>query len=61
MTDSSSQIILPSSPPGGQTLPGSDFIAASPWSVFWVASIAVFLVSMDGTMLFAAFSALGPG
>lgn len=33
----------------------------SPWSVFWVASIAVFLVSMDGTMLFAAFSALRAG
>jgi EmrB/QacA subfamily drug resistance transporter len=33
----------------------------SPWPVFWVASIAVFLVSMDGTMLFAAFSALRAG
>jgi EmrB/QacA subfamily drug resistance transporter len=30
----------------------------SPWPVFWVASVAVFLVSMDGTMLFAAFPAL---
>lgn len=29
----------------------------APWPVFWVASIAVFLVSMDSTMLFAAFSA----
>ncbi len=28
---------------------------ASPWPVFWVASIAVFLFSMDSTMLFAAF------
>lgn len=35
--------------------------AASPWPVFWVASVAVFLVSMDGTMLFAAFSALRTG
>ncbi|MDH2432056.1 MFS transporter [Pokkaliibacter sp. MBI-7] len=34
---------------------------ASPWPVFWVASVAVFLVSMDGTMLFAAFSALRAG
>lgn len=34
---------------------------ASPWPVFWVASVAVFLVSMDGTMLFAAFSALQAG
>lgn len=32
-----------------------------PWPVFWVASVAVFLVSMDGTMLFAAFSALRTG
>jgi EmrB/QacA subfamily drug resistance transporter len=32
--------------------------ARTPWPVFWVASIAVFLVSLDTTMLFAAFSAL---
>jgi len=31
---------------------------ASPWPVFWVASVAVFLVSLDSTMLFAAFGAL---
>jgi len=31
---------------------------ASPWPVFWVASIATFLVSLDTTMLFAAFNAL---
>ncbi|MDB4972551.1 MAG: transporter [Myxococcaceae bacterium] len=31
---------------------------SSPWPVFWVASVAVFLVSLDGTMLFAAFRAL---
>lgn len=42
---------LPSMPPS----------TASPWPVFWVASLAVFLVSMDGTMLFAAFSALRAG
>lgn len=30
----------------------------SPWPVFWIASSAVFLVSLDGTMLFAAFAAL---
>jgi len=30
----------------------------SPWPVFWVASIATFLVSLDTTMLFAAFDAL---
>ncbi|MGV2907002.1 MFS transporter [Achromobacter sp. AGC25] len=36
-------------------------VAASPWPVFWVASIAVFLVSLDGTMLYAAFGALRAG
>lgn len=30
----------------------------SPWPIFWIASIAVFLVSLDTTMLFAAFGAL---
>ena len=35
--------------------------ARSPWPVFWVASIAVFLVSLDTTMLYAAFSALRSG
>lgn len=33
----------------------------SPWPVFWVASIAVFLVSLDSTMLYAAFGALRAG
>ena len=31
---------------------------ASPWPIFWIACIAVFLVSLDGTVLFAAFGAL---
>lgn len=31
---------------------------ASPWPVFWVASIATFLVALDTTMLFAAFDPL---
>jgi EmrB/QacA subfamily drug resistance transporter len=35
-----------------------DKSAASPWPVFWIASIAVFLVSLDSTMLFAAFGAI---
>ena len=34
---------------------------ASPWAVFFVASIAVFLVSIDTTVLFAAFAALRSG
>ncbi len=33
----------------------------SPWPVFWVASVAVFLVSLDTTMLYAAFGALRAG
>ena len=31
---------------------------SSPWPAFWIASSAVFLVSLDSTMLFAAFDAL---
>ena len=31
---------------------------ASPWPIFWVSSIAVFLVSLDTTMLYAAFGAM---
>lgn len=34
---------------------------SSPWPTFWIASIAVFLVSLDTTVLFAAFSALRAG
>jgi len=34
---------------------------ASPWPVFWVASVAIFLVSLDTTMLYAAFGALRAG
>ena len=35
--------------------------AASPWPVFWIASVAVFLVSLDATMLYAAFGAMRAG
>ncbi len=31
---------------------------ASPWPIFWVASVATFLVALDTTMLFAAFDPL---
>ena len=34
---------------------------SSPWPIFWIASIAVFLVSLDTTMLFAAFRAVREG
>jgi EmrB/QacA subfamily drug resistance transporter len=33
----------------------------SPWPVFWIASVAAFLVSLDSTMLYAAFGALRGG
>jgi hypothetical protein len=36
-------------------------VPSSPWAVFFVASIAVFLVSIDTTVLFAAFGALRTG
>jgi EmrB/QacA subfamily drug resistance transporter len=61
MTAPDSQTILSSPATMEQALPGSPPGTASPWPVFWVASMAVFLVSMDGTMLFAAFSALQAG
>src|SRR5689334_21359218 len=34
---------------------------SSPWPVFWIASVAAFLVSLDTTMLYAAFGALRTG
>lgn len=33
----------------------------TPWGVFFVSSVAVFLVSMDGTLLYAAFGAVRAG
>ena len=39
-------------------LPQPGATPSSPWPVFWVASIATFLVSLDTTMLFAAFDPL---
>lgn len=57
MTNPDSPAIVSS--PATMILPALS--TASPWPVFWVASVAVFLVSMDGTMLFAAFSALRAG
>ncbi|TFW09502.1 DHA2 family efflux MFS transporter permease subunit [Oxalobacteraceae bacterium OM1] len=42
------------------TAPATATLAASrsPWPTFWIASIAVLLVSIDTTMLYAAFGAL---
>jgi len=34
---------------------------ASPWPVFWVACVAIFLVSLDTTMLYSVFGALRAG
>lgn len=48
-----SAVIGPAPPDRAQTATGG--------SVFWIASIAVFLVSLDGTVLFAAFGALRRG
>lgn len=61
MTAPDNQSILSSLATREQALADLPPSSASPWPVFWVASIAVFLVSMDGTMLFAAFSALRAG
>jgi len=38
------------------SMPGK--LPVSPWTIFWISSIAVFLVSLDSTMLFAAFKAM---
>lgn len=43
-----------------QHAPGQ-IVVRTPWMVFGVASVAVFLVSLDGTLLFAAFGALQLG
>lgn len=40
------------------TVAPAGVVSSSPWPVFWVASIASFLVSLDTTMLFAAFDPL---
>ena len=34
---------------------------ASPWPVFWIASVAIFLVSLDTTLLYSVFGALRAG
>lgn len=61
MTDSDSQTVVSSPATVGQVISTPPPSTASPWPVFWVASMPVFLVSMDGTMLFTAFSALRTG
>jgi EmrB/QacA subfamily drug resistance transporter len=43
------------------TAPSGVAVPATPWGRFAVASMAVFLVSMDTTMLYAAFGALRAG
>ena len=38
--------------------PAALVVGSSPWPAFWIACSATFLVSLDTTMLFAAFDAL---
>jgi len=47
--------------PGAAAAAAQPSKSASPWPVFWVASVAAFLVSLDATMLYAAFGALRGG
>jgi len=42
-------------------VPATHLRNVSPWPVFWVASVAAFLVSLDSTMLYSAFGALRTG
>ena len=46
------------SPPAAADAPAHP---VSPWPVFWVASVATFLVSLDTTMLYSVFGALRAG
>jgi EmrB/QacA subfamily drug resistance transporter len=46
---------VPATPAPAGAAPAAE---RSPWPVFWIASVAVFLVSLDATVLFAAFDAL---
>jgi EmrB/QacA subfamily drug resistance transporter len=48
--------MLPAATDARPIVPGKS--PTSPWTFFWIASIAVFLVSLDSTMLFAAFKAM---
>lgn len=61
MSAPDSQTITPSPAKLAQAAPSTPSSTASPWPVFWVVGLAVFLVSMDGTMLFAAFGSLREG
>jgi EmrB/QacA subfamily drug resistance transporter len=49
------------SPPVTVAATDVDAPKTAPWPVFWVASVAAFLVSLDSTMLYAAFGALRAG
>lgn len=50
-----------SAPAAVHGVPPLEHKSASPWPIFWIASVAVFLVSLDTTMLFAAFGAVRAG
>jgi EmrB/QacA subfamily drug resistance transporter len=54
--------VLPASAvPGNTHAHPADHAPDSPWSIFWIAAVAVFLVSLDTTMLYAAFGAVQAG
>lgn len=51
-------ILQPESPMSSSTLAAPAPRTALPWPVFAISSVAVFLVSLDGTMLFSIFETL---
>lgn len=59
MTAPDNQTILSSPATMEQALAGLPPSSASTWPVFWVASIAVFLVSMDGLVAARVLQAMG--
>jgi len=53
--------MIPATLPSASTVAEPPARPASPWPVFWVASVAIFLVSLDTTMLYSVFGALRAG
>jgi len=53
--------MIPATLPAAPAVTQPSVRPASPWPVFWVASVATFLVSLDTTMLYSAFGALRAG
>ena len=53
--------MIPAALPAASAVAEPPARPASPWPVFWVASVAIFLVSLDTTMLYSVFGALRAG